>query len=163
MLSIIVNVSKNNVIGSDNELVCRIKEDMKRFKELTTGKTVLMGRKTFESLPFALPNRTNVIITTDKNYNVPDTKETVVVKNNLDEAIKYYKDLDEEVFIIGGGSIYEKTINDCQNLYITYVDKEVKGDTFFPPIPQDFHIDYKSDDFFSDTQQCNFCYINYKK
>lgn len=163
MLSIIVNVSNNNVIGSNNELVCRIKEDMKRFKELTSGKTVLMGRKTFESLPFVLPNRTSVIITTDKDYVVPETTETVIVKNNLDDAIKYYKDLDEEIFIIGGGSIYEKTINDCQNLYITHVSKDVDGDTFFPQIPKDFKVDYKSDDLFSETEQCNFRYINYKK
>lgn len=163
MLNQIVIVSKNNVIGCNNNLVFDIKEDLKRFKEITLNKTVIMGRKTFESMPFVLPKRHSVILTNDKNYTVPDCKEKITISNNFEETINYYKNLEEEVFIIGGGSIYEKSISYCDKLYLTVVDKEIDGDTFFPEIDDSFYVDSASEPIYSDTENCTFQYITYNK
>src|SRR3990167_6978043 len=105
MISIIAAVAKNGVIGTKNDLPWHIPEDLKRFKELTTGKTVLMGSKTYESivkrLRHPLPNRKNIVVSADPNYKVG---EGVTLYNPLDEALEKYKN--EDLFIIGGGSIY---------------------------------------------------------
>ena len=103
MLSIIVAVAENNIIGGDNKLLWHIPEDLKRFKEITSGNTIVMGRKTFESLPGVLPNRKHVIITRDKNYTVDN--ENVEVIHSLSEVINKYKNSHETAFIIGGGEI----------------------------------------------------------
>ncbi|MEM5806090.1 MAG: dihydrofolate reductase [Candidatus Aenigmatarchaeota archaeon] len=133
MLAIIAAVAENNVIGKANELPWYIPEDLKRFKQLTTGKTVLMGRKTFESIikktGKPLPNRKNVVITSQTDYHVP---EGVVVYNDLNKALQDLKN--EDVFIIGGGEIYRQTIDLVDKLYITHVNKKVDGDVFFPKI-----------------------------
>lgn len=163
MLSIIVNVSKNNVIGCDNDMIFDIKEDLKRFREITLKKTVIMGRKTFESLPFVLPKRHSVVLTHNRDYKIPDTKEEVTLIYDFNEIITYYKDLEEEVFIIGGGNLYRDTIDYCDRLYVTHVDKEAVGDTYFPIISNDFIIDYTSDVFYSETENCNYKYVNYKR
>ena len=132
-LAIIAAVAKNNVIGKRNALPWYIPEDLKRFKLLTTGKTVLMGRKTSDSiiqnLGKPLPNRKNVVITSQSDYRVPDG---VVVYNNLKKALEELKN--EEVMVSGGGEIYKQTIDFAEKLYITHVDKEVDGDVFFPEI-----------------------------
>lgn len=133
MISIIAAVAKNGIIGDKNNLPWYLPEDLKRFKELTTGKTVIMGRKTFESifarLGKALPNRTNIVITRNKEYKVP---EGVVVQSSLEDALRSYGGTD--VFIIGGGEIYRQAITLADRLYITHVDKEVAGDVSFPVI-----------------------------
>ncbi len=139
-ISIIAAVAKNGVIGKENALPWYLPEDLKRFRALTTGKTVLMGRKTFESIMHKLgkplPNRTNIVITRDKGYQIPITDsssdERVVVYNNLNKAIEDYKDRD--LFIIGGGQIYKQTIDLADVLYITHVDQEIDGDVYFPEI-----------------------------
>lgn len=163
MLSIIVNVSKNNVIGCANGMVFDIKEDLKRFRQITLGKTVIMGRKTFESLPFILPKRHSVILTQNRDYKIPDTEENVTIIYDFDEIITHYKNLDEEVFIIGGGTLYKETILYCDKLYVTHVDKEALGDTYFPPISDDFVVDYMSEDIYSESEKCYYKYINYKR
>lgn len=100
MLSIIVAIAKNNVIGKDNKLIWHISEDLKRFKSITSGKSMIMGRKTFESLPGILPNREHIILTRDKNFKVDSDKVKVV--NDLDTLIEKYSNCEDEVFVIGG-------------------------------------------------------------
>lgn len=132
MLSIIVALGKNNVIGKNNSIPWHIPEDLKRFKELTMGKKIIMGRKTFQSLPFILPDRKHLILSTDKNFKV--IHNDVEIFNNLDEVIDKFKDSEEEVFIIGGGEIYKKTIGVVEKFYITEIHEEFHGDSFFPNI-----------------------------
>lgn len=132
MLSIIVATASNNAIGKDNNLLWHISEDLKRFKEITSGHKILMGRKTFESLPGILPNRPHIVLTRDTSFKVDSDKVTVI--HNLDEVINNYKDSDEEVFIIGGGEIYNLLIPYVKKLYLTKVKKEFDADTYFPQI-----------------------------
>lgn len=131
MLSIIVAKAKNNVIGKDNKLIWNIPDDLKRFRNLTTGHTIIMGRKTFESLGRVLPNRLHIILSTDKNYKVDN--ENVRVINDINELNKYIND-EEEHFVIGGAMIYKLLMPKCSKLYITQIEKEFEGDTFFPEI-----------------------------
>lgn len=131
MLSIIVAKAKNNVIGKDNKLIWNIPDDLKRFKSLTTGHTIIMGRKTFESLGRVLPNRFHIILSTDKNYKVDN--ENVKVINDISELDNYIIDKNEH-FVIGGAMIYKLLMPKCSRLYITQIEKEFGGDTFFPEI-----------------------------
>ena len=131
MLSIIVAVAENNAIGKDNDLIWYISDDLKRFKRLTTGHTILMGRKTYESLPNgALPKRENVVITRDKNLKL--NKCTMLY--SIEEAIKKYAQSEEEVFVIGGGSIYEKLLPYANKIFLTKVHSSFKADVFFPEL-----------------------------
>lgn len=132
MISIIVAVAENNVIGKDNDLIWKLPRDMKHFKETTTGHYIIMGRKTFESNGRPLPNRTNVIITRDKNY----TAEGCVVVHSLEDAIKEAKN-DTEAFIIGGGIIYEMALPIVDRIYLTKIHHNFEGDTYFPEINMD--------------------------
>src|SRR3989338_5759991 len=128
MISIIAAVAKNNVIGSKNALPWYLPEDLKRFKELTSGKTVLMGRKTFESivarLGKPLPNRTNVVVTRNTEYKVP---LGAVVEADIASALREHGQND--IFVIGGGEIYAQTIDLADTLYITHINKDIQGDT----------------------------------
>lgn len=133
MLSIIVAKAKNNVIGKDNKLIWNIPDDLKRFKNLTTGHTIIMGRKTFESLGRVLPNRFHIVLSNDKNYKVNNSNVKVI--NDINELDKYAQD-DEEHFIIGGAMIYKLLMPKCKKLYITQIEKEFDGDTFFPKIDE---------------------------
>ncbi len=128
-LSIIVAVAESNVIGKDNSLIWHISEDLKRFKRLTENHTVVMGRKTYMSLPFRpLKNRRNIVITKGENH-----IEGVEIAHSVEEALELCKG-EDEVFIIGGASIYEQTIDIADKIYLTKVLKEFEGDTFFPEI-----------------------------
>ncbi len=135
-ISLIAAVAKNNVIGHENDLPWYLPEDLKRFKELTTGHPVLMGRKTFESimrrLGKPLPNRLNILITRESNYKVPPE---VMIYDDLQKALEDYQDKD--LFVIGGGQIFAQTIDQADVLYITHVEFESKGDSFFPKIDPD--------------------------
>lgn len=132
MLSIIVAKAENNIIGGDNKLLWHISEDLKRFKGITTNHTIIMGRKTFESLPKILPNRHHVIITRDTNYTVDSDQVTIL--HDLSEVLKRYESSEEEAFIIGGGEIYNLLFPHCKKLYLTKVNKNFEGDTYFPNI-----------------------------
>lgn len=127
MLSIIVAVAENNVIGRNNGLIWHISEDLKYFKRITTGHTVIMGRKTFESIGKPLPNRTNIII----SRNTELKPEGCIVVPSLSEAI-LKTNTNEESFVIGGGSIYCEAIGLADKLYLTKVHHSYEGDTFFP-------------------------------
>lgn len=164
MISSIVIVSKNNVIGCENDLVFDIKEDLKRFKEITQNHTIIMGRKTFDSLPFVLPNRHHIILTNNKNYISPESKEKITVINDINEIISMYANSEEEVFLIGGGVIFELLMPYINKHYITHVDKEAIGDTFYPKMDySQFTIVNKSDILYSQSEQCDYYYIDYVK
>ena len=131
MISMIVAVAENGVIGSGNQMPWHISEDLKRFKAITTGHPVVMGRKTFESLGRPLPNRTNVVITRDPAY----VAEGAVVVGSLEAAIAMFP-VAEEVFIIGGGEIYRQAMPLADRLYITRIGEAFEGDTLFPDIDE---------------------------
>lgn len=131
MLSFVVAISKNNVIGLDNKIPWYLPDDLKKFKEITTGKTktMIMGRKTFESLPQILPDRHHVVLTRDKNYKVDDNRVAIV--NNEEDLEKYIKD-EKEYFVIGGEEIFSLLFPYTNKMYITEIDADIPGDTFFP-------------------------------
>lgn len=131
-LSLIAAIAKNNVIGNQNTLPWHIPEDLQHFKKITKGHTVLMGRKTWESIPEKfrpLPERTNIVITRNAAYPVPSHVE---VYTTLEEACA--KHPTEEIMVIGGADMYRQTIDKADTLFITHIDQEVVGDAFFPPI-----------------------------
>lgn len=128
-ISLIAAIAENNALGKDNKLIFRIYEDLKRFKVLTSGHAIIMGRKTFESIGRPLPNRTNIIVTRDKGFKA-DGGEVV---HSVEEAVETAKKVeDNEIFIIGGGQIYKQSINFADKLYLTVVEGEPEADTYFP-------------------------------
>ena len=127
-LSLIAAIaSENRALGQNNRLIYHIPEDLKRFKEITLGHPIIMGRKTFESIGQPLPNRTNIIITRDLEYFV----EGAVIVHSLEEALRQAQG-DDEIFIIGGGQIYQEAIKTADKLYLTIVEGNPQADTFFP-------------------------------
>ena len=134
MLSIIVAKGKNNIIGKENKLVWSLPADMKRFRELTTGHVIIMGRKTFESLGKILPNRKHVVFTQNPDFKVDD--ENVQIVHSMLE-IKEYIDTAEENFVIGGAMIYSLLMPHVTQMYVTEINKDFEGDTFFPKINLD--------------------------
>ncbi|HYN54185.1 MAG TPA: dihydrofolate reductase [Methylotenera sp.] len=128
-LSLIVAVARNRVIGLNNTLPWHLSEDLKRFRALTTGHHIIMGRKTYESLGRLLPGRTTVIITRNKDYQI----EGALIAHSLQAAIALCKD-DTEAFVIGGAELYEDGLKFANKLYMTEVELEVAGDAFFPVI-----------------------------
>ena len=130
--SIIVAMAANHTIGKENKLLWSIPEDLRRFKEITSGHHVIMGRKTFESIGRPLPNRTNIILTNDANY-VP--ANGVLVARTIDQAFEIAeKNGESEAFIIGGGEIYFQTLDIADTIYLTKLLDNFDGDSFFPPI-----------------------------
>jgi dihydrofolate reductase len=128
-ITIIAAIGENNELGLDNKLIWHIKEDLKRFKKLTMGHSIIMGRKTFESISKALPGRLNIVLTKNKNFKF----KNVSIASNIHEAIELTKD-DEQPFIIGGSEIYSLFINMAQTIELTRVHNNFKADTFFPDI-----------------------------
>ena len=162
MISIIVAKAQNNIIGGNNKLLWHISDDLKRFKEITSGNTIIMGRKTFESLPGVLPNRKHVILTRDKNFSVDN--ENVEVIHSVDEIINNYKDSSVEAFIIGGGEIYKEFLPHANNLYLTEVLKDFEGDTSFPQVNlENWVVDYSSDILTNAKDGLQYKFINYIK
>lgn len=121
--------SGNRALGKGNKLIYYIPEDLERFKKITTNHPIIMGRKTFESIGHPLPNRTNIVITRDLEYFV----EEAIVVHSFDEALKEaLKKEHEEIFIIGGGQIYQEAISLADKLYLTIIEDNPQADTFFP-------------------------------
>ncbi len=134
-ISIIAAVAANRVIGNKNELIWHLPEDLKRFKNLTTGHPIIMGRKTFESIGRPLPGRENIVITSQEDYQ----PEGVTVVHSLMEALILAPELDsEEVFVIGGGRVYAEALGFADRLYLTVLDQEFEGDTIFPDWSEQF-------------------------
>ena len=159
LITIIVAASENNIIGNDNKLIWHLSNDLKRFKELTIGHHVIMGRKTFESMPRSLPNRTNVIVTRKKDY----LAENAIVTNSLHEALSVASE-DSQPFIIGGGEIYKIAMNICDRIELTRVHHHFDGDTSFPEIDKSKWIESnrilnKKDD----KHDYDFTFITYNK
>jgi len=127
MIILIAAAAENNALGKDNELLWHLPEDFKRFKQITSGNYIIMGRKTFESFPKPLLNRTHVIITRQKNY----LAEGCIVVHSLEEAIEI-SPKEEEVFIIGGAEIYKQSIDTANKIELTRVHSEFEADAFFP-------------------------------
>ena len=128
-LSIIVAKSNNNVIGSEGNLPWHIPEDLKKFKSITMGKPIIMGRSTFESIGKALPGRKNIVMTRDREYQA----DGITIAHNLEEALKLCEQA-KEIMIIGGGEIYKLFFDMVNRLYLTNVEKYIDGDVFFPEI-----------------------------
>ena len=131
MLSIIVAKAKNNIIGKDNKLLWHLPDDLKRFKELTIGHNIIMGRKTFESLGEILPNRKHIVFTQNPDFKIND--ENVQVVHSMLE-IQEYIEKDEENFVIGGAMIYNLLMPYVTKMYVTEIEKDFQGDAFFPRI-----------------------------
>lgn len=135
-MNLIVAVDRNWAIGNQNKLLVSIPADMKFFRETTTGKVVVMGRKTLESFPGGQPlkNRTNIVLTKDKNYQVKDA----VVVHSLEELLEELKKYpDESIYVIGGESVYRMMLPYCTDAYITKIDHVYAADTFFPNLDED--------------------------
>ena len=136
MISIIAAIGKNRELGKDNKLLWHIKADMKRFKKLTQNQVVIMGQKTYQSLPKKfrpLPSRINIVVTHNPK-NITDNNQSLIVIGSIDEALKKAKTFNKEIFIIGGASIYAQTLSIADKLYLTIVEKTYPdADVFFPP------------------------------
>src|ERR1700751_1250283 len=135
ILSIIVAVAENNVIGKDNRLIWRLPADMKFFKEKTTGHVIITGRKNYESIPEKfrpLPDRKNIVITRQKNYHAPGA----IVVSSKENALRYVSEnhKGEEIFVIGGADIYRQILSTCDKIYLTRIHHTFEGDAFFPPL-----------------------------
>lgn len=153
-VGMIVAMGRGNVIGKDNKLLWDIPEDMKYFRKMTLGKTVVMGRNTFESIGQPLPNRKNVVVTRDKKLLLGDGVEII---HSIDD-IQY---LDGEVMVIGGEEIYRQTIDKVDTLYVTYVDGNFIGDTYFPEIGECWKLVNKEDG--KEKSKYEYSFITYKR
>lgn len=138
MISLIVAISPNYVIGKDNKIPWNIKEDMIHFKNYTLGKTVLMGKNTFLSIKKALPNRTNIVVCND---DISFKADNIILRKDLNEVLNEYKNSNEELVVIGGGSIYKYALPFCDKLVISWIKKEYEGDTYFPHFEDDFIVE----------------------
>lgn len=136
ILSLIVATAHNNIIGKGNTMPWHLPADLAYFKKMTLGKPVIMGRKTFESIGGPLPNRRNIIITRDPHYQA----EGVDIVDSIDKALAVAKGV-EEVMVIGGGTIYRHCIEQADRLYVTHIDAQIDGDTYFPDY--DTQIDWQ--------------------
>ena len=146
MLSIIVAMSENRVIGHHNQIPWHLSADLKHFKRITTGHCVIMGRKTFESIGKALPNRQNIVITRQKNYQAHRTEVT----HSLERALRLSKS--QETFIIGGSTLYQEALPQITQIYLTLVHTTVTGDTFFPEVDWQAWEEIKREDYCADQK-----------
>lgn len=129
IISIIAAIGRNRELGKNNKLLWNIPEDMKHFRDLTSGHAVIMGRKTFESIGRPLPNRTNIVITRETDYRAPGCTVVHSLEQSLEKAKETEK---EEIFVIGGGQIYEIAMPYVDKLYLTIVDADFEADAYFP-------------------------------
>ena len=158
-LTIIAAASNNNVIGDNNKLIWHIPKDLMRFKELTLNHAVIMGRKTFESLPNPLPNRLNIVVTRNINYN----NNGIVVCKSIEEALTHCKN-DSQPFIIGGGEIYTQTISIVDKIELTRVYKDYEGDAYFPEIPEEkFELVKEETNESNGDEKIIYSFLTYKK
>ena len=159
---LIVAKAKNQVIGKDNQLIWKLSADLKRFKNLTTGHYILMGRKTYDSLGKPLPNRTHLIITRNPDFQAPEGHYAF---SSLEEAIIFCNKIGvEKLFIIGGGQIYKEALPLCDQLEITEVDAAPEGDTFFPEIDITYWKETAREEFSADEKnEFPYAFVTYEK
>ena len=158
-ITLVAAIASNNVIGKENSLPWNIPEDLKRFKQMTSGHTILMGRKTFDSIGRPLPNRQNIVMTKDKNFE----QEGIKVINDFEEALELIKESNEDVFVIGGSKIYELFEPVANSLAITRILKDFEGDAFFPDINWDLWQIEKEEKFFDEKSNVECKLIEYSK
>ena len=157
ILSIIVAMSSNRVIGVNNTLPWHLSEDLKHFKSLTVGHTIIMGRKTYDSIGRALPNRRNIVI----SRNIETSCEGAEVVHSIEDAFSISKN-DGEVFVIGGSNIYEQALHLVDHLYITEIKKSFLGDAFFPEINKSIWAETLREDHIA-NDGLEFSFVNYQK
>jgi dihydrofolate reductase len=157
MIKIIVAVSKNGVIGGNNSLIWSLPNDMKRFKKITTGSAVVMGRKTYESIGRSLPNRRNIIISRDNNLFIDQCE----VVNSIEEALML---TNNDCFIIGGGEIYKQALPITDVIYLTRIDEEFEGDTYFPELNKNDWFESLNESFEPDEKNKHkYSFIKYER
>jgi len=147
-ISLIVAMASNRVIGLNNQMPWHLSADLKKFKSITMGKPIVMGRKTFESIGRPLPGRTNIIISRNADYR----QEGCVVTNDLDSALTSACQLADEIFVIGGSALYDALLPRANRLYLTQINAAFEGDTFFPEINQDEWQELNREDIDNDPQ-----------
>lgn len=130
MITLVVAMGLNREIGIDNQLPWHLPKDLKHFKEITSGHPIIMGRKTYESIGKPLPNRTNIVISRKKDW----FEEGILIVGSIKEAIKFGQKIDEDIFILGGGNIFEQTMDIADKLEVTEIKTNIEADTFFPKI-----------------------------
>lgn len=161
MLSIIVAKAKNNIIGKNNKLLWSLPEDLKRFKKLTTGHTIIMGRKTFDSLGRVLPNRKHIVFTQNPDFKVED--ENVEIVHSMLE-IKQYIDDENENFVIGGAMIYNLLLPYTKKMYVTEINQDFEGDAFFPKINlEDWKIIEREKGIKNEKNNLEYEYVTYER
>ncbi|MDN3607290.1 dihydrofolate reductase [Kaistella yonginensis] len=160
MITIVVAMGLDNEIGADNQLLWHLPKDLKHFKELTSEHPIIMGRKTYMSIGKPLPNRTNIVVSRKKDW----FEEGILIVGSIKEALKFAKKIDEQIFVIGGGNIYEQTLELTDKLEVTLVKTHLKADTYFPKInPQIWNkteeICHEKDD----KNEFDFCFQTYER
>lgn len=150
-LALIAAFSQNLVVGIDNKLPWHLPEDLKYFKRTTSGKAIIMGRKTYESIGRPLPNRTNIVVSRNADFKAPG----VVTVTSLEDAIKHAESVNlingiDEIMVIGGAAIYQATLPMADRLYLTHVHAQVKGDAYFPEVDLSQWQQIKCEDFNGD-------------
>ena len=161
MVTIIAAIANNNALGKDNDLIWHLPADLKRFKKVTSGHHIIMGRNTFESIGRPLPNRTTVIVTKNTDY----VQENCLIANSVEQALEMAEE-DSQIFIIGGAQIYEYVMqnNLADILDITLVHHEFEADVFFPEIDKDFWKCIEREDFIADeNHKYDYSFIRYKR
>lgn len=160
MVTIIAAIAENNALGKDNQLIWHLPADLKRFKKTTLNHVVIMGRKTFESLGKPLPNRTNILITRDKNYKA----EGCVVVNSLKEALETAAKEDENPFILGGAEIYKQALPFTDKLDVTFVHHQFDANVFFPEIDKTIWKETSREDFKSDeNNKYDYSFVTFER
>ena len=158
-VTLIAAAGENNELGKDKDLVWHLPDDFKRFKKLTTGHYIIMGRKTFETFPQLLPNRTHVIITRKKDYN----PEGTIVVNSLDKALEAAKD-DPQPFVIGGGEIYKLALDKADVIELTRVHGSFDADTYFPDFEEEnWKLVEKEEHAADERHSYAFTYLTYER
>jgi len=159
MITLIAAAAENNALGKDNDLLWHLPEDFKRFKQITSGHNIIMGRKTFESFPKPLPNRTHIIITRQEEYLV----EGCLVVHSLEEALEIAPQ-NEEVFIIGGAQIYEQALPFADKIDLTRVHIELDADAFFPEFnTSEWNLVFSEKHFKDEKHQFDYTFDTYLK
>lgn len=157
-ISIVAAIAQNYAIGLNNQLIWHLPDDLQFFKKTTLNASIIMGRKTFDSIGKALPKRTNIIISSNPDFNAP----ACIVVQNLKDAIA--KADSNEVFIVGGASIYEQSMPIADKLYITHVHHTFRADTFFPVIdPKIWKVTSSEDHFKDEKHAYDFSFVTYEK
>ena len=160
MITLVVAMGLNREIGIDNLLPWHLPKDLKHFKEITSNHPIIMGRKTFESIGKPLPNRTNIVVSRKKDW----FEEGILIVGSLKEALKFAQKIDEDIFIIGGGNIFEQTMDIADKLEVTEIKTIIDADTFFPEI--DEKIWKKTGEVCHEKDEKNnfdFCFQTYEK